>query len=56
MNRTDEIIEMFEKAACPEDYEQCPLRVAGNDCDNHCPFTEAAEMLDEYRRKQDDGR
>lgn len=50
MDRIDEIIEMFEKAECPKEYELCPLTVAGNDCDNYCPFTEAADMLTEYKK------
>lgn len=49
MDRIDEIIDMFEKATCPRNYSECPLKVVGNDCDNYCPFTEAADMLKEYK-------
>ena len=50
MDRIDEIIEQFENAECPKDYKQCPMYVAGNDCDNFCPFPEAAEMLQDYKK------
>ena len=53
MERIDEIIEQFENAECPKDLEQCPMRVAGNDCDNFCPFVEGADMLKEYKRLKD---
>lgn len=49
MDRIDEIINMFEKAECPKRYKNCPLNKLGNDCDNYCPFTEAADMLKDYR-------
>lgn len=49
MSRVTELIEMFEKAECPSEYEKCPLYPL-NDCDNYCPFTEAAEMLADYER------
>ena len=50
MDRLDEIIDNFERCQCPKRYLNCcPPRKAGNDCDNWCPFIEAAEMLREYR-------
>lgn len=50
MDRLDEIIDNFERCQCPIRYLNCcPPRKAGNDCDNWCPFIEAAEMLKEYR-------
>ena len=56
MDRIDEIIDQFDKAECPKDYEQCPVRVAGNDCDNFCAFPEAADMLRELKkRRESDG-
>lgn len=51
MERIDEIIEMFEKAECPDDWAMCPLWER-NDCDNFCPLTEAADMLREYKRME----
>ena len=50
MDRIDEIIDMFERAECPKRYKKCPLYVAGNDCDNYCPFVEAADMLKDYKK------
>lgn len=50
MDRVDEIIDMFVRAECPKRYLNCcPMRKAGNDCDNFCPFIEAADMLREYK-------
>ena len=50
MERIDEIIDLFDKAQCPEDWKKCPLYQGGNDCDNYCPFTEAADMLRDYKK------
>lgn len=49
MDRIDEIIDMFQKAECPKRYKNCPL-FKYNDCDNYCPFVEAADMLIDYKR------
>ena len=51
MERIDEIITMFEKAKCPKEYKNCPLYEM-NDCDNYCPFTEAADLLIDLKGKQ----
>lgn len=53
MDRIDEIIVQFDKVECPKDYEQCPVRVAGNDCDNFCAFPEAADMLRELKKRRE---
>ena len=49
MDRIDEIIDMFENAECPKEYKNCPLFQC-NDCDNYCPFVEAADMLKDYKK------
>lgn len=54
MDRIDEIIDQFERCECPKRYlNSCPPRKAGNDCDNYCPFIEAADMLREYKEMKE---
>lgn len=51
MDRIDELIDMCDRAECPKRYLNCcPMRKAGNDCDNYCPFVEMADIMRDYKR------
>ena len=49
MSYVDEIISVLEKVTCPKDYESCPVRIAGNDCDNQCIIQDSVDMLKDYK-------